>query len=277
MALSEMSSSSIHLDRAVEGFLRRDRHAVVGALILLTALAWGYLVLLAGEMGMTLSGGMEQIQSMMAPRPWTTLDAIFMFSMWAVMMVGMMTPSATPMILLYAMVLRKSAKTDSPLIPTAAFFAGYVAVWSGFSAAATGAQWGLERATLLSPMMISTSTVFAGTVLIVAGVYQWTPYKNVCLARCREPVWFLSRMWRDGTRGAFRMGLVHGAFCLGCCWLLMALLFVGGVMNLLSVAAITVFVMVEKVAPFGRGFGRATALGLVALGVFMIVLGNGYH
>jgi predicted metal-binding membrane protein len=200
-----------------------------------------------------------------------------MFLMWTVMMVGMMTPAAAPMILLYAMVLRKRAKADSPLIPTAAFFAGYVAVWVAFSAAATGAQWGLERAALLSPMMISTSTIFAGIVLIVAGVYQWTPYKNVCLSRCREPVWFLSRIWRDGTAGAFRMGLVHGAFCLGCCWLLMALLFVGGVMNLLSVAAITVFVLVEKVAPFGRGIGRAAALGLVALGVFMISSGNGYH
>ena len=267
----------MRLDRAVEGFLRRDRRAVIGALLLLTSLAWIYLILLAGEMGMTLTGGVEHIESMMALEPWSTLDAIFMFLMWTVMMVGMMTPSATPMILLYTMVLRKRAKNDSPLIPTAAFFAGYVAVWVLFSMAATGAQWGLMRAALLSPMMTSTSTIFAGTVLIMAGVYQWTPYKNVCLTRCREPVWFLSRIWRDGTGGAFRMGLVHGAFCLGCCWILMALLFVGGVMNLLTVAAIAVFVMVEKVAPFGRGIGRATALGLVVLGVFMIISGNGHH
>ena len=233
--------------------------------------------MLVGEMGMTLTGGMEQMQSMMALRPWTTLDAIFMFLMWAVMMVGMMTPSATPMILLYAMVSRKRAKADSPLISTAAFFAGYLAVWSAFSAAATGAQWGLERAALLSPMMTSTSAVFAGIVLIAAGLYQWTSCKNACLTRCREPVWFLSRIWRDGTGGAFRMGLVHGAFCLGCCWVLMALLFVGGVMNLLSVAAITVFVLVEKVTPFGRGIARVAAFGLVALGVFMIVVGNGHY
>ena len=277
MVLAEMPSSSIRLDRAVEGLLRRDRFAVIGALIVLTSLAWGYLVLLVGEMGITLSGSMEQMQSMMALRPWTTLDAMFMFLMWAVMMVGMMTPSATPMILLYAMVSRKRAKTDSPLIPTAAFFAGYVAVWSAFSAAATGAQWGLERAALLSPMMISTSALFAGIVLIVAGLYQWTPYKNACLTRCREPVWFLSRIWRDGTGGAFRMGLVHGAYCLGCCWVLMALLFVGGVMNLLSAAAIAVFVMLEKVAPFGRAIGRAAAFALVALGMFMIVVGNGHY
>jgi predicted metal-binding membrane protein len=277
MALSEIRSSSVHLDRAVEGLLRRDRFAVIGALIVLTSLAWGYLVVLVGEMGMTLTGGMEQMQSMMALRPWTALDAIFMFLMWAVMMVGMMTPSASPMILLYAMVSRKRAKVDSPLISTAAFFAGYLAVWSAFSAAATGAQWGLERAALLSPMMTSTSAIFAGIVLMAAGLYQWTSYKNACLTRCREPVWFLSRIWRDGTRGAFRMGFVHGAFCLGCCWVLMALLFVGGVMNLLTVAAITVFVIVEKVVPFGRGIGRAAAIGLVALGVFMVVVGNGHY
>jgi predicted metal-binding membrane protein len=277
MALSEIRSSSVHLDRAVEGLLQRDRFAVIGAMIVLTTLAWGYLVVLVGEMGMTLTGGMEQMQSMMALRPWTALDAIFMFLMWAVMMVGMMTPSASPMILLYAMVSRKRAKTDSPLISTAAFFAGYLAVWSAFSAAATGAQWGLERAALLSPMMTSTSAIFAGIVLMAAGLYQWTSYKNACLTRCREPVWFLSRIWRDGTGGAFRMGLVHGAYCLGCCWVLMALLFVGGVMNLLSVAAIAVFVMLEKVAPIGRGIGRAAAFGLVALGMFMIVVGNGHY
>jgi predicted metal-binding membrane protein len=173
--------------------------------------------------------------------------------------------------------LRKKARTESPLIPTASFFAGYITVWLAFSAAATGAQWGLERAALLSPMMVSNSTTFAGIVLILAGAYQGTPYKNACLSRCRDPVWFLTRIWRDGSGGAFRMGLAHGSFCLGCCWVLMALLFVGGVMNLLSVAAITVFVLVEKVAPFGRVVGRAAALILVALGIFLILSGNSTH
>ena len=264
------------LDRAVEEFLRRDRRVVVGSLLLLTVLAWAYLAVVATGMGAAQTGGMETIENMMALKPWSTLDALFVFMMWAIMMVGMMTPSATPMILLYSTVLRKRAKRDNPLVPTAAFFAGYVAVWMIFSVAATGAQWGLERAALLSPMMASTSTVFAGLVLIAAGAYQWTPYKNACLSRCRDPVWFLSRMWRDGTGGAFRMGLVHGAFCLGCCWVLMALLFVGGVMNLLCVAAITVFVMLEKAAPFGREMGRAAACGLVAAGVLMIASSGNY-
>ena len=258
------------LNRAVEEFLRRDRRVVVAALLLLTVLAWAYLAVAATEMGASTTGGTVRAENMMALRPWSTLDAVFVFMMWAIMMVGMMTPSATPMILLYSTVLRKRAKSDNPLVPTAAFFAGYVAVWMIFSVAATGAQWGLERAALLSPMMASTSTMFAGLVLIAAGVYQWTPYKNACLSRCRDPVWFLSRMWRDGTGGAFRMGLVHGAFCLGCCWVLMALLFVGGVMNLLCVAAIMVFVMLEKAAPFGRQMGRAAACGLVAVGGLMM-------
>ena len=260
----------MRLNRTVEEFLRRDRRVVVGALLLLTVLAWTYLAAAATEMGAPTTGGMVRVENMMALRPWSTLDAVFMFMMWAIMMVGMMTPSATPMILLYSTVLRKRAKSDNPVVPTAAFLAGYVAVWMIFSVAATGAQWGLERAALLSPMMASTSPLFAGLVLIAAGVYQWTPYKNACLSRCRDPVWFLSRMWRDGTGGAFRMGLVHGAFCLGCCWVLMALLFVGGVMNLLCVAAITVFVMLEKAAPFGREMGRAAAWALVAVGGLMM-------
>ena len=265
------------IDQAVEGFLRRDRQAVIGALLLVTGLAWFYLILLASEMGVTLVGGDQPMANMIVVKAWTTIDAMFMFLMWAVMMVGMMTPSATPMILLYTTVLRKRARTESPLIPTASFFAGYITVWLVFSAAATGAQWGLERAALLSPMMVSNSTTFAGIVLVLAGAYQGTPYKNACLSRCRDPVWFLSRIWRDGSGGAFRMGLVHGSFCLGCCWVLMALLFVGGVMNLLSVAAITVFVLVEKVAPFGRVVGRAAALILVALGLFLILSGNSTH
>lgn len=258
------------VDRAVEGFLRRDRQIVAGALGLLTCVAWVYLLLLVDEMGMTLTGGMQDVGRMLVLEPWTALDAAFMFSMWAVMMVGMMTPSATPMILLYALVLRRKAGSGNPVIPTAAFFAGYVAVWTVFSATATGAQWALERAALLSPMMAGTSAVFDGIVLVAAGVYQWTPYKSACLKRCRNPVWFLSRLWRDGTAGAFRMGFLHGVFCLGCCWALMALLFVGGVMNLLCVAAITVFVLVEKVVPAGPVVGRASALVLMVLGVLMI-------
>jgi predicted metal-binding membrane protein len=186
------------------------------------------------------------------------------------MMLGMMLPSATPMILLYARVVRHSAKNTEPLIHTSAFLAGYVVVWTVFSVTATAMQYGLEQAALLSPMMISASPVFGGIVLLVAAVYQWTPYKNACLHRCRSPVWFLSTYWRDGANGALRMGLAHGAYCLGCCWALMLLLFVGGVMNLLCIAAITIFVLAEKVLPRGRDIGRVGAIILGLWGFFLI-------
>jgi predicted metal-binding membrane protein len=213
------------------------------------------------------------IPDLMKLTPWTAIDALFMFLMWAVMMLGMMLPSATPMILLYTRVVRRNAKNTEPLIHTSAFLAGYLVVWTIFSVTATAMQYGLEQAALLSPMMIGVSPVFGGIVLLVAAAYQWTPYKDACLHRCRSPVWFLSTYWQDGTNGALRMGLVHGAYCLACCWALMLLLFVGGVMNLLCVAAITIFVLAEKVLPRGRDIGRA---GGVLLGLVGIALMAGW-
>jgi len=212
------------------------------------------------------------IPALMKRTPWTAIDALFMFLRGAVMMLGMMLPSATPMILLYARVVRHSAKNTEPLIHTSAFLAGYVVVWTIFSVTATAMQYGLEQAALLSPMMISASPVFGGIVLLVAAVYQWTPYKNACLRRCRSPVWFLSTYWRDGANGALRMGLAHGAYCLGCCWALMLLLFVGGVMNLLCIAAITIFVLAEKVLPRGHDIGRVGAIILGLSGIALITV-----
>lgn len=259
------------LDRAAENLLRRDRQVVLAGLILITALAWSYLVYLVLQMG---TGEMdthgEAMAGMMQLAPWSATDALLMFVMWAVMMVGMMLPSATPMVLLYARVVRHKADNDNPLTNSGAFLAGYVIVWTLFSAAATGLQWGLEQAALLSPMMVATSPVLGGLLLIAAAIYQWTPHKDACLRRCRAPAWFLSRHWRDGAGGALRMGLVHGAWCLGCCWALMLLLFVGGVMNLLVIAAITIFVLLEKVAPGGRTLGRAGAVLLAVAGIALL-------
>ncbi len=196
-----------------------------------------------------------------------------MVVMWAVMMVGMMLPSATPTILLFAALGRRHKAGGRRLAPVWTFAAGYISVWTAYSLGATALQWGLERAALLSPMMASTSAVLGGLILIAAGLYQLSPAKRRCLEHCRSPVEFLSRRWRNGAAGAFAMGLEHGAFCLGCCWVLMALLFVGGVMNLLWVAAIAVFVLAEKAAPFGRGLSRVSALLLVLAGVGVIVAG----
>ena len=261
------------IDRAVERLLHRDRQVVLAGLFLITGLAWLYLYYLTLQMGMapmeTGQAGAMPMSDMVKLTPWTPTDALFMFLMWAVMMAGMMIPSVTPMVLLYARVVRHNAKDAEPLVHSGAFFAGYIIVWTFFSAGATGLQWGLEQAALLSPMMVSNSSIFAGLVLLVTAIYQWTPFKDACLARCRSPVWFLSTYWRDGASGTFRMGLSHGSYCLGCCWSLMLLLFVGGVMNLLCVAAITIFVLIEKVTPWGRGIGRA---GSILLGLAGIVL-----
>jgi predicted metal-binding membrane protein len=266
------------LDSAVEELLRRDRMVVFAGLIILTILAWSYLYYLTMRMGgpvMIAANANPDVgmamSEMMKLAPWTSIDAILMFIMWAVMMAGMMIPSATPIILLYARVLRKNTKRADPMVPTGAFFFGYLIVWTIFSAAATALQYGLEQAALLSPMMTSTSPVFGGFVLLGAAIYQWTPYKNACLQRCRSPVSFLSTHWQDGTSGALKMGMLHGAYCLGCCWMLMLLLFVGGVMNLLCIAAITIFVLIEKVMPRGRDIGRAGAILMGLVGIFLII------
>lgn len=257
------------LDGAVENLLRRDRLVVLGGLITITVLAWVYLMTIAAQMN-EMGGDMAGMAQL---RSWMAVDFLLMFSMWAVMMLGMMVPSATPVILLYARVCRRQSNGGQPFAPTGAFFMGYITVWIAFSIAATMLQWGLEQAALLSSMMVSISPLFGGLVLIAAGIYQGMPYKKACLRHCRSPVEFLSTRWRPGVRGALVMGLEHGLYCLGCCWALMILLFVGGVMNLLWVATIAIFVLVEKVAPFGRVVGQVGAVLLVLGGVVVIASG----
>jgi predicted metal-binding membrane protein len=185
------------------------------------------------------------------------------FVMWAVMMIGMMLPSAIPMTLIYAAAARKARNDGSPLPPSLVFVAGYVLVWTAFSVAATAGQWGLDRAGLLSLQMKSNSAVVGGLILLAVGVYQLTPLKRVCLDNCRSPAGLISRYWRGSS---IRLGVRYGLFCLGCCWVLMTLLFVGGVMNLLWVAAIALFVLVEKTAPFGRIIGRVAGVAFVVVG-----------
>ncbi len=202
----------------------------------------------------------------MALKPWSWLDFLLMFAMWAVMMVAMMLPSAAPAVLLYAAISKKLAPGGTGRA-TVFFAGGYLVAWSGFSLGAAALQWGLEQLALLSPMMVSTSTTLGGVLLIVAGIYQWTPAKDACLIRCRAPLQFLSEHWRAGRAGALWMGLIHGLYCIGCCWAIMGLLFVGGVMNLLWVAAIAVFVLIEKAAPFGRATGRIAGVALMLVGV----------
>ena len=202
--------------------------------------------------------------------PWTVTDAFFTFAMWAVMMVGMMAPSASPMLLLFAGT-RAGRANRGVSLTTLAFGLGYIAVWAAFSAAATLAQYGLHEAAMLSPAMASSSARLSGAILVAAGLYQLTPWKGKCLTHCRSPLGFLMTNWRDGARGAFTMGLRHGLYCLGCCWALMCVLFVVGVMNLVWIAALTIFVLVEKIGPAGAIVARLSGAAMIVLGIAAIV------
>ncbi len=251
--------------------LKRDRLVVLGSLLAVAALAWAYLIHLAVAMDdmPAMGGGMGDMAASL--KPWTVTDGLLMFAMWAIMMLAMMLPSAAPMILIFARVNSKQRDKGNAYVPTVIFASGYVLVWTLFSVLATAAQWGLQNAALLSPMMVSTSTYLGGGLFILAGIYQWTPLKQACLKHCRSPLEFIMHHWRAGSGGAFRMGLGHGAFCLGCCWSVMALLFVGGVMNLIWVAIITIFVAAEKMIPYGPWAGRVTGVAMIAMGVYLIV------
>jgi predicted metal-binding membrane protein len=250
----------------VERLLRRDRAVAAIGLFAATALAWVSLFRLRSGMRPMGGGGM----AMPGMQTWSPLEPVLLFLMWATMMVAMMLPSAAPTILLVASVLRRRREHASPAAPVAVFVAGYLLVWTGFSGAAALAQWGLHQAALLSPAMASTSPVLGGILLLVAGVYQWLPVKAACLGRCRSPLGFLGSEWREGSGGALLMGVRHGLSCLGCCWALMTLLFVAGVMNLLWVAAIAALVLVERLVPAGPWLGRVAGLVLAGWGVWML-------
>lgn len=249
----------------IEAALRHDRVVVISALAAVVVLAWGYLLAGAG-MGVHEMDGM-----LMARHPsWTPDYVAVVLLMWAVMMAAMMLPSAAPMILLFGTMARRRA-AGTAAVDAGAFGLGYVVVWAVFSLVAVALQFGLDRAAMLSPMMHTTSQVLAGVVLIGAGVYQWTPLKQACLRRCRSPLDFLVTEWREGRQGAFVMGLRHGGYCLGCCWVLMLLLFVGGIMNMAWIAGIALFVLVEKLAPAGHWIGRAAGIVLVLWGAATLV------
>ena len=210
--------------------------------------------------------------AMMTPAVWTPGYAVLMFCMWWNMMVAMMLPSAAPMILLFATVNRRQRDTGHPYVPTSIFALGYLAVWAGFSLVAVALQWGFERTALLSPMLAATNVIFGGVLLLAAGAYQLTPMKQACLRHCRSPLAFLGTHWRRGAQGALRMGIEHGAYCVGCCWFLMGLLFFGGVMNLYWIVGLALFVLFEKTFPAGHWLGYATGVVLSVWGVSMLAL-----
>jgi predicted metal-binding membrane protein len=200
---------------------------------------------------------------------WDAPRLVLLWAMWAAMMAGMMLPSALPLLMLYARGMRNRQNVTNPAARIYAMAAGYAAVWAMFSVGATVLQRLLANASLLTMMMEPAQPRVAAALLILAGIYQLTPLKDACLDLCRSPITLLSTRWREGAGGAFRMGASHGLYCLGCCWALMLLLFAGGVMNLTVILALTVWVAIEKLAPFGRQSARAGAALLLALGVWM--------
>jgi len=251
----------------LSGLLRHRRAVVLGALVTVTVAAWAYLLLAAG-MEMDMGGGPKTV----APSAWSPPYAVLISLMWWVMMVAMMLPTAAPTVLLVT-TLTWDRLPNPNLVPAAAmlFASGYLLVWSGVSLAATLLQWRLENAGLLSETMAFGNEILASTVLVAAGLYQWTPLKDTCLRHCRSPTEFLIRHWRPGSLGAVGTGVRHGIFCLGCCWMLMALLFVGGLMNLAWVGAIALFVLMEKTMPWGDRMGRFGGTLLVVCGVVNLV------
>jgi len=244
---------------SLETVLRRDRLVVATALAVIGASAWAYILWLAYPMGMPAAKGGamslpmgDMLGDMLAPvlRPWSATEFVFVLAMWAVMMVGMMTPGAAPMILIYGRVARQAASRGRPFASIGWFAAGYLLCWSGFALIASGAQWALERSALLAPMSGSGSSAAGGLVLVAAGLYQLTPLKHACLAQCQSPLFFIERHggFRPDAPGSLRLGLLHGAYCVGCCWALMGLLFVGGVMNVLWICGLTALVLLEKLS-----------------------------
>ena len=253
---------------------RRDRLILGAGLGLVAAVAWAYMIRDARRMDLT---GVCQCLGMKMGGPeltsWSAGTLLPLFVMWAVMMVAMMLPTATPMILTFAAVSRNRRRQERPYVPVSVFVAGYVVIWSAFSALAAVAQWILHRQALLSPAMVSTSATLGGIVLLAAGLFQFTPLKRACLTHCRAPFEFIMTRWREGAGGAFRMGLEHGVFCTGCCWALMSLLFVAGVMNILWIAALSLLVGLEKLLPRGIWLSTVTGIILTAWGVFVVVRG----
>ena len=202
---------------------------------------------------------------------WQAEDILFNLIMWAVMMIAMMTPSATPMILAFAGLNRRRNPNENIGGMSVSFLAGYLIVWFSFSAIATLIQWGFYSVGLLSPELISVTSPIGAIILILAGIYQFSPLKYACLSNCRTPVSFLATEWRDGASGASIMGVRHGLYCLGCCWTLMLLLFVTGVMNLLWVALIAGYVHIEKSVPAGQWVSRAFGLVMIGWGVWLVL------
>jgi predicted metal-binding membrane protein len=246
--------------------LRGERVPALVLLVLVPVVSWTWIVIMARDM----YGPMTGASAWMMTLRWDVPHLLLLWAMWAVMMTGMMLPSAAPLLLLYGAAARRSSP-QAAAGRTYALAAGYVAAWTAFSLGATALQRALASLLLLSPMMEAASRRVSAALLLIAGVYQWTPLKDVCLRTCQSPVGFLIGRWRSGGAGAFRMGLEHGSYCVGCCWALMLLLFAGGVMNILVIGVVTAFVAFEKLVPLGRLGARISGVLMIAVGCWILM------
>jgi predicted metal-binding membrane protein len=254
-------------DRGIEATLRRERLIILAILVALVGLSWLYLIREAGNMERMMAG----LGSMpMQPTAANSKTLALAFMMWVIMMAGMMLPSVAPMTLFYAAIVRKNRERGTALPAAWLFVSGYLLVWVGFGLGATMLQVLFEEMRLASPMLIVADRWLSSAILVGAGAYQWSPLKDKCLAQCRSPIRFITSHWHAGRLGALRMGVISGGYCFGCCWAIMLLLFVGGAMNLIWVAVITGFVLLEKVVPHGRLVSRITGLVLIGGGVFLL-------
>ena len=250
----------------VEHALRYDRATLLVLVVLTPVISWAWIVVMARDM----YGPMTGASAWMMTTHWDAPHLLLLWAMWSVMMTAMMLPSAAPLILLYGAAARRSPQRTARR-HTYALAAGYLAAWTTFSVAATALQRALASLLLVSPMMEAGSSRVTATLLVVAGVYQWTPLKHACLRTCQSPLGFLMTRWRAGWSGAFRMGLEHGSYCIGCCWALMLLLFAGGVMNVVVIVGLTAWVAFEKLAPFGRRGAQFSGAIMIAIGAWILL------
>ena len=249
----------------IEALLSHQRLLILAGPMAAAILCWAWLVPASIDM----YGPMDGLSAWMMDARWDWSYGLLIFTMWVVMMVGMMLPALAPTLLLFAAVCRSDAAGGSPVLRVYAFAAGYLGVWVGFSVLATLLQWQLARGQMMTPMMTLDSSRLGAAALVFAGLYQWTSLKQNCLARCQSPAAFISSSWRPRAKGALQMGAAYGLFCLGCCWALMLLLFVGGVMSLWCIGLITLLVLVEKLAPWGRAGLRLSGGLLIGAGAFL--------
>lgn len=249
--------------------LKKDRFITLTALFLICVLAWLYIIYLYNQM---YPMNMDSLFFAMPMTPqWSWTDFVLLFLMWFVMMIAMMAPSVSPLVLIFTLLNRKRQQHQNPYVPSGYLLSGYFLVWAAFSLFATLLQWLLQQVALLNPEMVTTSKLLGGIILIMAGMFQFTPLKNTCLRNCRSPIGFIHQHWKDGKSGALRMGIQNGIYCLGCCWILMILLFVSGIMNILWITIISLFVLIEKVLSSIKFISPIAGIALITYGIIVLL------